>query len=90
PRAQLRFRADQAAEFGRQGGRGPLRFPAQVRPLIIRGQLAEEAVEDAVIAGHEKYAGDFEIRIGPAQDETAGKPRDGRDGKDPGTPPPAP
>ncbi|MYT24913.1 BCCT family transporter, partial [Streptomyces sp. SID7760] len=59
-------------------------------PLIIRGRLAEEAVEDAVIAGHEKYAGDFEIRIGPAQDEAAGKPRDDRDGKDPGTPPPAP
>jgi choline/carnitine/betaine transport len=38
-------------------------------PLIVRGELAEEAVEDAVIAGHEKYAGDFEIRIGPAQDE---------------------
>ncbi|MFF8382079.1 BCCT family transporter [Streptomyces kanasensis] len=38
-------------------------------PLIVRGELAEEAVEDAVIAGHEKYAGDFEIRIGPARDE---------------------
>ncbi|WP_437111920.1 BCCT family transporter [Streptomyces sp. enrichment culture] len=38
-------------------------------PLIVRGELAEEAVEEAVIAGHEKYAGDFEIRIGPAQDE---------------------
>ncbi|CAL9317969.1 Glycine betaine transporter BetP [Streptomyces sp. SudanB25_2051] len=38
-------------------------------PLIVRGELAEEAVEEAVIAGHEKYAGDFEIRIGPAQGE---------------------
>ncbi|MFI9586300.1 BCCT family transporter [Streptomyces sp. NPDC052236] len=34
-------------------------------PLIVRGELAEEAVETAVIAGHEKYAGEFEIRIGP-------------------------
>ncbi|WP_336323620.1 BCCT family transporter [Streptomyces lavendofoliae] len=38
-------------------------------PLIVRGELAEEAVEEAVIAGHEKYAGDFEIRIGPSHDE---------------------
>ncbi|MEU0272268.1 BCCT family transporter [Streptomyces sp. NPDC006307] len=36
-------------------------------PLIVRGELAEEAVEEAVIAGHEKYAGEFEIRIGPAE-----------------------
>ncbi|MGR8007169.1 BCCT family transporter [Streptomyces hypolithicus] len=34
-------------------------------PLIVRGEIVEEAVETAVIAGHEKYAGDFEIRIGP-------------------------
>ncbi|MGX1880869.1 BCCT family transporter [Streptomyces sp. NPDC055287] len=34
-------------------------------PLIVRGEIAEEAVESAVIAGHEKYAGEFEIRIGP-------------------------
>ncbi|MFE9394325.1 BCCT family transporter [Streptomyces flavidovirens] len=42
-------------------------------PLIVRGELAEEAVESAVIAGHEKYAGEFEIRIGPGtpEDETA-------------------
>ncbi|HEY5835733.1 BCCT family transporter [Streptomyces sp.] len=35
-------------------------------PLIIRGQQGEEAIETAVIAGHEKYDGDFELRIGPA------------------------
>ncbi|MGR3933013.1 BCCT family transporter [Streptomyces sp. BRA346] len=35
-------------------------------PLIVRGEKGEEAVEMAVIAGHEKYDGEFEIRIGPA------------------------
>ncbi|MER5969017.1 BCCT family transporter [Streptomyces sp. NPDC002055] len=35
-------------------------------PLIVRGEIGEEAVETAVIAGHEKFGGDFEIRIGPA------------------------
>lgn len=34
-------------------------------PLIVRGQKGEEAVEMAVIAGHEQYDGDFEFRIGP-------------------------
>lgn len=34
-------------------------------PLIVRGQKGEEAVELAVIAGHEQYDGDFEFRIGP-------------------------
>ncbi|MEU9174816.1 BCCT family transporter [Streptomyces sp. NPDC048420] len=34
-------------------------------PLIIRGRIGEEVVESAVIAGHEKYDGDFELRIGP-------------------------
>ncbi|MFI6105357.1 BCCT family transporter [Streptomyces sp. NPDC051310] len=48
-------------------------------PLIVRGQLAEEAVEEAVIAGHEKYAGDFEIRIGPGPEHT-GKPGPGESG----------
>ncbi|MFJ2768544.1 BCCT family transporter [Streptomyces sp. NPDC087300] len=38
-------------------------------PLIVRGEHGTEAVEKAVIAGHEQYDGDFEIRIGPAQDE---------------------
>ncbi|MEH0541685.1 BCCT family transporter [Streptomyces sp. B21-105] len=41
-------------------------------PLIIRGRMGEEAVETAVIAGHEKYDGDFELRIGPAT-STAGE-----------------
>ncbi len=38
-------------------------------PLIVRGEKGEEAVEMAVIAGHEKYDGDFELRIGPAPTE---------------------
>ncbi|KAF4406372.1 MULTISPECIES: BCCT family transporter [Streptomyces] len=41
-------------------------------PLIVRGEKGEEAVETAVIAGHEKYGGDFEIRIGPGTDGTDG------------------
>ncbi|MEU2429300.1 BCCT family transporter [Streptomyces sp. NPDC007861] len=41
-------------------------------PLIVRTELAEEAVEEAVIAGHEKYAGAFEIRIGPGPVEEKG------------------
>lgn len=34
-------------------------------PVIVRGEIGTEAVEMAVIAGHEKYDGEFEIRIGP-------------------------
>lgn len=68
---------------------GPLRDLRQ-DPLIVRGELAEEALEDAVIAGHEKYAGGFEFRIGPAQDEAPGGKKDDRDRKDPGAPPPPP
>ncbi|MFH9816935.1 BCCT family transporter [Streptomyces sp. NPDC017230] len=34
-------------------------------PLMVRGEMASEAVEMAVIEGHKKYEGDFEIRIGP-------------------------
>lgn len=41
-------------------------------PLIVRGEHGTEAVEKAVIAGHEQYDGDFEIRIGPAQDDDGG------------------
>ncbi|ATW52982.1 BCCT transporter [Streptomyces peucetius subsp. caesius ATCC 27952] len=44
-------------------------------PLIVRGEIAEEAVETAVIAGHEKYAGEFEIRIGPGTGPEAGRIR---------------
>lgn len=34
-------------------------------PLIVRREFGVEAVESAVIEGHAKYDGDFEIRIGP-------------------------
>ncbi len=34
-------------------------------PLIVRGEMASEAVEMAVIEGHKRYEGEFEIRIGP-------------------------
>jgi choline/carnitine/betaine transport len=34
-------------------------------PLIVRGEMGVEAVGSAVIEGHKKYDGDFEIRIGP-------------------------
>ncbi|MEU0693944.1 BCCT family transporter [Streptomyces niveus] len=43
-------------------------------PLIVRSERGVEVVESAVIAGHEQYDGDFEIRIGPTpDDESAGK-----------------
>ncbi|MDT0345408.1 BCCT family transporter [Streptomyces litchfieldiae] len=42
--------------------------------LILRGQKGEEAVEMAVIAGHEKYNGDFELRIGPGTGEIDVRP----------------
>ncbi|MFC5823057.1 BCCT family transporter [Nonomuraea insulae] len=35
-------------------------------PLILRGQRGEQAMETAVIAGHELYGGDFELGIVPA------------------------
>ncbi|WP_435192042.1 BCCT family transporter [Streptomyces sp. bgisy126] len=44
-------------------------------PLIVRSEMGEEAVELAVIAGHEKYSGDFELRIGPGEGEPG---QDGR------------
>ncbi|MEV6655341.1 BCCT family transporter [Streptomyces sp. NPDC051219] len=50
-------------------------------PLIIRGEVAEEAMETAVIAGHEKYAGEFEIRIGRAPEADKGT----ESGPEPGT-----
>jgi choline/carnitine/betaine transport len=34
-------------------------------PLIVRGEMAGEAVEMAVIEGHTKYDGEFQIRVGP-------------------------
>ncbi|MFE0647121.1 BCCT family transporter [Streptomyces sp. NPDC059534] len=39
-------------------------------PLIVRGEVGREAVEVAVIAGHEKYDGDFELTIGPGSPDT--------------------
>ncbi|WP_326701062.1 BCCT family transporter [Streptomyces sp. NBC_01754] len=38
-------------------------------PLIVRREFGVEAVESAVIQGHAKYDGDFEIRIGPGATE---------------------
>ncbi|MFF2190992.1 BCCT family transporter [Streptomyces sp. NPDC058155] len=38
-------------------------------PLIVRSERGVEVVESAVIAGHEQYDGDFEIRIGPTPDD---------------------
>jgi choline/carnitine/betaine transport len=38
-------------------------------PIIVRGERGEEAVDLAVIAGHEKYDGEFELRIGPMPPE---------------------
>lgn len=42
-------------------------------PLIVRGEVGVEVVELAVIAGHEQYDGDFELRIGPGTQD-AGDP----------------
>ncbi|MFE0099768.1 BCCT family transporter [Streptomyces sp. NPDC059009] len=39
-------------------------------PLIVRGEHGTDAVEKAVIAGHEQYDGEFEIQIGPVTDDT--------------------
>ncbi|WP_405386894.1 BCCT family transporter [Streptomyces sp. NBC_01102] len=38
-------------------------------PMIVRREFGVEAVESAVIEGHAKYDGDFEIRIGPGTAE---------------------
>ncbi|MEV3853621.1 BCCT family transporter [Streptomyces sp. NPDC050095] len=44
-------------------------------PLIVRGHMGAEVVEAAVVAGHEQYGGEFEIRIGPGDGpETEGDP----------------
>ena len=44
-------------------------------PLIVRGEVGIEVVELAVIAGHEKYDGDFELRIGPTPPGGSGESR---------------
>ncbi|WP_433544805.1 BCCT family transporter [Streptomyces sp. CA-294286] len=54
-------------------------------PLIVRGERGVEAVEAAVIEGHKKYEGDFEIRIGPGNgtadtDDTGAATTSPRDG----------
>lgn len=50
-------------------------------PLIVRGQRGEEAVEAAVIAGHEQYEGDFEFQIGPGNgSDSDGDGEGGADG----------
>ncbi|WP_329042001.1 BCCT family transporter [Streptomyces sp. NBC_00178] len=40
-------------------------------PMIVRREFGVEAVESAVIEGHAKYDGDFEIRIGPGSEVTS-------------------
>ncbi|MFD3533060.1 BCCT family transporter [Streptomyces sp. NPDC058664] len=42
-------------------------------PLIVRGEVGVEVVGLAVIAGHEKYDGDFELKIGPGSPGTGGQ-----------------
>jgi choline/carnitine/betaine transport len=34
-------------------------------PVVVRGEMASEAVELAVIEGHKRYDGEFEIQVGP-------------------------
>nr|WP_233521431.1 BCCT family transporter [Streptomyces triticagri] len=41
-------------------------------PLIVRAEKGEEAVEMAVIAGHEQFDGDFEFQIAPTPPEEEG------------------
>jgi choline/carnitine/betaine transport len=41
-------------------------------PLIVRGERGQEAVSDAVIAGAEQYGGDFQLEIGPGEDQEDG------------------
>ncbi|WPP33293.1 BCCT family transporter [Streptomyces sp. CL7] len=36
-------------------------------PLVVRGKMGSEAVELAVIEGHKKYDGEFELRVGPGR-----------------------
>ncbi|WP_345747511.1 BCCT family transporter [Streptomyces sp. ODS28] len=38
--------------------------------LIVIGERGTEAIESAVVAGHEQYGGDFEIQIGPGGNGT--------------------
>ncbi|MGA5798512.1 BCCT family transporter [Streptomyces cellulosae] len=36
-------------------------------PLVVRNKMGNEAVELAVIEGHRKYDGEFELRVGPGR-----------------------
>ncbi|MFF5345459.1 BCCT family transporter [Streptomyces althioticus] len=36
-------------------------------PLVVRDKMGSEAVELAVIEGHKKYDGEFELRVGPGR-----------------------
>lgn len=36
-------------------------------PLIVRGEMGSEAVHLAVIEGHKKFDGEFELRVGPGR-----------------------
>ncbi|MGW1543663.1 BCCT family transporter [Streptomyces sp. NPDC002309] len=36
-------------------------------PVIVRNEMGSEAIELAVIEGHKKYDGEFELRIGPGR-----------------------
>ncbi|MFC8762454.1 MULTISPECIES: BCCT family transporter [Streptomyces] len=47
-------------------------------PLIVRGEVGLEVVELAVIAGHEQYDGDFELRIGPGSTDAPEPDRPGK------------
>ncbi|WP_243744569.1 BCCT family transporter [Streptomyces hainanensis] len=60
--------------------------------LILREEKGVEAVEMAVMAGHQRYDGDFELRIGPgngngdANGHANGNGEGPANGTDPGTP----
>ncbi|MFD6315494.1 BCCT family transporter [Streptomyces nigra] len=44
-------------------------------PVIVRGEIGSEAVDLAVIEGHKRYDGEFEIKVGPGPGtETNGDP----------------
>ncbi|MGP3967635.1 BCCT family transporter [Streptomyces sp. 6N223] len=62
-------------------------------PLILRGEKGEEVVEAAVISGHERFNGDFEIAIAPGNGNGNGNGNGEGDGNGEGrggTPAPVP
>ncbi|WP_314178368.1 BCCT family transporter [Streptomyces winkii] len=50
--------------------------------LIVVGERGDEAIETAVIAGHEQYGGEYEILIGPTNGASSGGGSDGGSGVD--------